>query len=199
MKIQTREQWLEAAVQKLQPLFKQAEYVFKTEFPSVRVSVGWPSKGGTAKKSKVIGQCWSTKAASDGVAQVFISPTMGEDLVHTLGVLVHELVHAWDDCASGHKGKFAIAAKTLGLVGKMTESNVGESLRTVLQQVIDELGEFPHAPLIPSEMDKERKKQTTRMIKLVAPDCCDYTVRTTQKWIDEGLPLCPHNVTMEVA
>lgn len=33
--------------------------------------------------------------------------------------------------------------------------------------------------------------QTTRMIKLTAP-CCGYLVRTSRKWIDEGLPVCHH-------
>lgn len=194
-KYETREQWLEAAVVRLGRLFKE----INIELPKVRVSVGWPSKGGTGSRVKAIGQCWSTKAAEDGVSQVFISPIMGKDLVHTLGVLVHELTHAWDDCQSGHQGAFAKTAKLVGLVGKMTESNVGDQLRPKLEKILEDLGEFPHAPLIASQMDKERKKQTTRMIKLVTPDCCEYTVRTTQKWIDEGLPKCPHDIEMEVA
>lgn len=194
-KYETREQWLEAAVIRLGRLFKQVN----VELPPVKVSVGWPSKGGTSTKNKVVGQCWSSLASKDGVGQIFISPTMGEDLIHILGVLVHELVHASDDCVSGHKGAFARRAKLLGLVGKMTESNVGDDLRPKLQTILDDLGEFPHAALVPSEIDKQRKKQSTRMIKLVTPGCCDYTVRTTQKWIDEGLPSCPHNVTMELA
>jgi hypothetical protein len=194
-KYDTREQWLEAAVIRLARLFKE----INVELPAVRVSVGWPSKGGTASKGKVIGQCWNTKTATDGVSQIFISPTLGEDQVKTLGVLVHELVHAWDDCKDGHKGEFARVAKLMGLVGKMTESNVGEELHRKLDAIIEDLGEFPHSALVPSEMDKQRKKQSTRMIKLQVIDCdCGYTVRTTQKWIDEGMPKCPHDVPMEL-
>jgi hypothetical protein len=194
-KFETREQWLEAAVVHISRLFKD----INIELPPVRVSVGWPSKGGLASKVKVIGQCWSSKAAKDGISQVFISPTLGDDLVQSLAVLVHELVHAWDDCKHQHKGPFAEVAKRVGLVGKMTQSNAGPELEIKLKAIISDLGEFPHSPLVASEVEKEIKKQTTRMIKLVTPDCCEYTVRTTQKWIDEGLPSCPHGVTMEIA
>lgn len=194
-KYETREQWLEAAVVRLSRLFKD----INIEIPKVRVSIGWPSKGGTSNKSKVIGQCWSKAASKDKVPQIFISPTLGEDLVKALGVLAHELIHAWDDCVSGHKGKFVVAARAIGLEGKMTATEVGPVLRTALEGILKDLGELPHAPLLPGEMEKQRPKQSTRMIKLVTPECCDYTVRTTQKWIDEGLPQCPHGVIMEVA
>lgn len=194
-KFETREQWLNAAVVRLGRLFKEID----VELPEVRVSIGWPSKGGLATKGKVIGQCWSTKVAKDGVSQIFISPTLGEDLTQTMGVLVHELIHAWDDCKSAHKGAFAQKARAIGLEGKMTESNVSERLAEQLKPILDDLGEFPHSPLIASEMEKERKKQGTRMLKLHVPECCGYTVRTTQKWIDEGLPSCPHGTEMEVA
>lgn len=193
-KYATREQWLEAAVVRLARLFKE----INVELPPVRVSIGWPHKGGTSSVNKVIGQCWVKDASKDGVNQIFISPTLGDDLVQALAVLAHELVHAWDDCEHQHKGPFAEKAKAIGLVGKMTQSTAGESLTQTLKAVIEDLGDLPHAPLIPEEMDKQRKKQPTRMIKLQTPDCCDYTVRTTQKWIDEGLPKCPHDVTMEV-
>lgn len=42
------------------------------------------------------------------------------------------------------------------------------------------------------------KKQGTRMVKLVAYDChCQYTVRTTRKWLAEGFPCCPHGAQMK--
>lgn len=189
----TREAWLEAAVIRVSRLFKD----INIEMPPVRVSIGWPSKGGTARKKKVVGQCWSTKVSEDGVAQIFISPTLGSDKVEMLGVLVHEMIHAWDDVKSGHQGAFAEAFKKIGLVGKTTASNVGESLANKLKTIIETLGEFPHAPLNAEEMEKQTPKQTTRMIKLHAPDCCDYIVRTTRKHIDTGYPSCPHGTEME--
>lgn len=194
---QTREQWLELAVLKLRPLFAEID----VELPNVRVSVGWPSKGGTRSKGKVIGQCWKSVVAADQTCQLFISPILGDDPVQLLGVLAHELIHAWDDCDSGHKGKFARAAKAIGLGGKMTATIVpeGSDLETALGQIIVDLGEYPHSPLKYEELELigGEKKQGTRMLKLLA-ECCGYTARTTQKWIDVGLPSCPCGNEMEV-
>jgi len=192
----TREAWLELAVLKLHPLFAEID----VDLPNVRVSVGWPSRGGTAVKKKVIGQCWKGMVSADGKQQLFISPVLGDDVVQLLGVLVHELIHAVDDCESGHKGAFAKMARALGLAGKLTATTVeeGSELHTALTEVAGRLGEYPHSAINFAELEKQRPKQTTRMIKLVAPDC-DYTVRTTQKWIDEGLPMCPHGEEMDIA
>lgn len=196
-KYETREAWLEAAVVRLARLFKD----INVEIPKVRVSVGWPSKGGMSKKNKVIGQCWVASVATDGVSQLFISPVL-DDVVKTLATLVHELIHAWDDCKSGHKGEFARVAKLIGLQGKMTATVVepGTELWDKLSAISKDLGEFPHAALVMEEMEKQRPKQTTRMLKLVVRGCdCEYTVRTTQKQIDKGMPSCPDGVTMELA
>lgn len=197
-----REQWLEEAVKKIHPLLSPAQHVFgERDIPAVKISVGWPSKGGTSTRNRVVGQCWKKDVSKDGYPQIFISPTVGDDLLQALGVVVHELIHAWDDCQSGHKGNFARAARAVGLEGKLTATHVdpGSPLGLQLTQVIEELGTFPHGPLDVAAMQAQRPKQTTRMIKLHSPNCCSYTVRTTQKWIDEGLPLCPHGEEMEVA
>lgn len=193
-KFETREQWLEAAVVRLARVFKEVG----VELPPVKVSVGWPHKGGTASKGKVIGECWKRDVATNNISQIFISPGLGEDVIKVLEVLTHELVHAWDDCKSGHKGAFIVTARAVGLEGKMTESHASPQLRDRLERILEDLGEFPHAALIASAMDKQIKKQSTRMLKLVAPDCCGYTVRTTQKWIEQGMPSCPCGNPMEL-
>lgn len=197
---QTREQWLEHAVLIL------ADRVFRPadiELPAVRISVGWPSRGGVGTKKKVIGQCWKANVASDGVAQVFISPVLGssdrDELVKMLGVIVHELIHAVDDCESGHKGEFIRMGKAVGLTGKWTATIPGPELDVLLGQILADLGPFPHAALNPFEMEKQRPKQTTRMLKLECP-ADGYIVRTTAKWIDDlGLPKCPCGLELEQA
>jgi hypothetical protein len=194
-KFSTREEWLNAAVLRLSwAVFSPVG----AEVPTVRVSVGWP--GGRGKKNTVIGQCWSTGAASDKVAQLFISPVLA-DAVQVLDVLVHELVHAIDDCKSGHKGAFAKLAKSVGLTGKMTATVAGDELKARLEEISAELGEYPHAALVSGADGAEGpKKQGTRMIKVECPEGSGYKVRMTQTWIDEvGAPICPcHNEQMIV-
>ena len=194
---QTREAWLQLAVLKLRPLFDEID----VELPAVHVSVGWPSKGGTASKSKVIGQCWVKSVSSDNVSQVFISPLLGGDrfdVIKMLGVLLHELVHASDNCESGHRGEFAKRARALGLEGQMTATVVGEALDATLSVIVDELGDYPHPAMRFEEMEKQRAPQTTRMLKLECP-ADGYIVRTTQKWLDVGTPSCPCGEQMELA
>lgn len=184
----TREEWLTAAVAALVPLFAEHD----AELPEVRVSVGWP--GGRGKKNAVIGQCWPTGLAADGKAQLFISPVI-DDGVRVLDVLTHELIHAWDDCQSGHKGPFTKLCRALGLEGKPTATVAGPELAEKLEAIAAELGDYPHAALSSSS---PTKKQGTRMIKVECPED-GYTIRTTEKWLAVGLPTCPCGSEMERA
>lgn len=181
----TREEWLTKAVEHLSAIFYD-------KVPPVRVSVGWP--GGRGKKSNTIGQCWHKESAADSVAQIFVSPVLA-DSVEVLAVLAHEMVHAVCGAGVGHRGRFVKIAESIGLVGPWTATTAGPDLVPALARIADMLGEYPHAALSPQSAPK---KQTTRMLKLEATACCGYVVRTTQKWLDEGLPTCPHGVTMDV-
>lgn len=109
-----------------------------------------------------------------------------------LDVLVHELVHAADDCRSGHKGAFRRLATAIGLTGRMTATVAGPELAARLHALAEELGPYPHAALDASM----RKKQSTRMLKVVCPDC-GYAVRTTNKWLEIGVPTCPCGTEMQ--
>lgn len=186
-KYSTREEWLVAAVEALRPMFSA---LTSETVPAVRVSVGWP--GGNGRKNSVIGQCWSTKVAADEISQVFISPVL-DDAVRVLDVLAHELIHAIDDCTSGHKGRFAKIAKALGLEGKMTATVAGPGLKAELDQIAAELGEYPHAALVnPGQGADGPKKQGTRMLKVECEAGSGYKVRITRQWLDEyGAPKCP--------
>jgi hypothetical protein len=183
---QTREEWLVAAVEALgEVVFAPADITL----PAVRVSVGWP--GGRGSKNNVIGQCWSTGAAKDRVANLFISPVL-DDAARVLDVLAHELVHAVDDCQNGHKGPFAKMAKAIGLTGAMTATVAGDDLKATLSGLVaDRLGDYPHAALVTAAGKAGEPKQGTRMLKVQCPET-GYIVRTTAKWLDAyGEPKCP--------
>ena len=190
---ETREAWLLRAADALRSIFEEAG----EEVPALRVSVGWP--GGRGKKGNVIGQCWATSASEDGVAQLFISPVL-VDPARILDVLAHEIIHAIDDCQSGHRGRFAKIAKAIGLEGPMTATHAGDDLKARLDEIVADLGEFPHAAMI-GGASSGPKKQTTRMIKVECAEGSGYIVRMTRKWLDEvGAPSCPcHDETMQEA
>ncbi len=177
----TREQWLQALMQALAPLLEAVTPGSTSAMENWRVSVGFPG-GGSARKR--IGECWPSTASAAQLQEIFISPVLG-DAVSVDHVLLHEMVHAADGNKSGHRGAFAKMAKALGLVGKMTATSAGPDLRVKLNEITARLGPYPHSALNLSS----RVKQTTRLVKCECPDC-GYIIRTTAKWIEQGVPIC---------
>ncbi len=177
----SREDWLLMAIECLKSgLFKQ----HGASIPHLRVSVGFPG-GGSAHKR--IGEYWPSKAISDGIPQIFISPILDKP-VECLDVLVHELVHACTPGA-GHGKLFKRLALKVGLTGKMRSTVAGPELKSYLEKLSTDLGLFPQSKINLSS----RKKQSTRLGK-VSCQSCGYVCRVTKKWLDElGTPICPCN------
>ncbi len=190
MNTTTREQWLIEASKFLDRLIESAGF----EPKPVRPSVGFPSKRALSKAKRVIGQCWASSCSGDGAAQIFIHPTL-TDSVEVLGVLLHEQAHAAVGTECGHKGPFAKLARAVGLEGKLTATVPGDTLTAKLSTIAAALGAYPQSTFTPG---LTHKPQGTRMIKVVCGEC-GYAIRTTQKWIDIGVPTCPCGLQMEVA
>ncbi len=176
-----REEWLSAGMDMMRAKIEQAGYRLPD---SLRVACGFPvgSRGG----KKILGQCIDPQASAGAVTEVFVSPVV-DCPVKALGILLHELGHAAVGVQAGHGPLFKAYCAALGLVGKATEALPGDETNAWIKaEVLPMLGEYPHSAVDPSQ----RKKQGTRMIKLVCP-VSGYTVRTTKKWLEMGLPLSP--------
>lgn len=180
----TREEWLVAAVELLRPMF-DADAIGKPVPKRVQISVGWAKRPG-----KGIGWCYPAEAVADGAATtIFISPERESDEILILCTVLHEMVHAADNCESGHRGWFAKTVKAFGFNGKPTSSqDPGDALRAILKAHADTLGPYPHLPLELGGGADVAPKQTTRQLKAVC--ACGYTIRVSRKWIDQGLPTC---------
>lgn len=209
---QTRELWLENAVEELRPRFVEVGFPLPER---VHLSVGF-GLGAGAENKVILGQTWVRLASEDDVNHVFISPEIG-DTAQVLGVLMHELIHVALDNEDGHRGRFAEAATRLGLVGRMTEAMPGDALAFELFTMADALGSYPHGRIdlegalaklrerspVPAgggdgdtltpapgvRVHSGRPVQRNRYIKVVCPRD-GYTVRMVQRWISAGLPSC---------
>lgn len=192
--IETREQWLNAGITALRPLFIDAGY---TVPDNVRVTCGFPSKGALPGKkgSYSMGQCWSDTSSDGKMFEIFISP-LDSDPTTVLGTLTHELVHATVGLAAKHGKPFKRCALAVGLEGKMRSTHSGEALQIKLKDISATLGAYPHDSLKSAKMTDGTKKQTTRLKKCECPEC-GYTVRVTAKWLDMGAPLCPNETCGE--
>ncbi len=222
--ISTREQWLQGAIEIFRPWFAQVGLPLPAK---IQISVGF-GYGAKAESRKILGECWSKAATVERVNHIFISPEI-TDVVEVLATQLHELVHAGDDNVNGHKGRFAKIAKALGLTGQMTATVAGVELAEKLRKVADQLGPYPHSALYPTgapitkpkpgdespegeEGDTESeseapvssgpKKQGARMVKIQCDKGCEcggYIVRTTEKWLAVGMPICPAGTVMNRA
>jgi hypothetical protein len=178
----TREQWLMSAVDHLVPLFERSGY----SVPIVKVSVGFPSTGANGRH---LGQCWSTKSAVDGINQIFIAPHL-QTPFDFLDTLVHELVHAVDDCQSGHGENFKKIAKDVGLKGPMRSAGAGDWLKQDLLRIAEKLGTFPHGRLsLPVRtMQQTPKRPGAKCSK------CNYEVVMLKRHLSLGPPICPRDL-----
>lgn len=193
-----REAWLTAAAESMRPWFAEHDM----DLPAtIAASCGWPARGGLARRKKVIGECWKTTVSPEGVSQIFINPMLS-DPIEVLATLVHELIHAWDNCEHGHRRVFSRAAEKLGLEAPWTNTTPGEELRERLAGLVERHGPYPHQGMTPTPKDKT---QSTRMLKVIcAVPVVEgegvYGIRMTRTWIDDvGTPICPcHNQQMEL-
>ena len=174
----TREAWLLHAIELLKPLFGAKGYTV----PPCQVSCGFTSTG---VRSGHIGQCWSKNSAANGVNQVFVSPTLASAF-DVLDTLVHELVHAVDDCQHKHGKEFKKMATKLGMVGPMRSAAAGPLLKEKLQELLKVLGPYPNGHL-KVHMIKHSKTNRPR----AKCEKCGYQVPMLKKFLSYGPPICP--------
>lgn len=197
-RIDSREDWLNAAVQELRPQFAKAGYVLPEK---IHVSCGWPGGGG-GRKNKRIGECWDPGASGDGHFEMFMSPVLA-DSSRVLDVLVHELVHVAVGLKAGHRAPFAKCAAAMYLQAPWTATTAAPGFDTEIEApVLKALGcAYPHAAMVRGEHTGP-KKQGARLIKVTcaadgAAGGCGAVFRITRTWIDaaderDGLrcPVC---------
>ena len=188
----TREEWALEFIEQCRPWLAS---VGATVPPRGAIQVGWgfPTRGA---RSRAIGQALaaSTVDGDRSVTDIIISIKLSttHDIASTL---VHELVHAAAGISEGHGGEFVRIAKAMGLEGIPTECGLGEHHAGWLAAVVAIIGECPHRAArvrVPT--------QGTRMLKVRCEpecECGGYSVRTTAKWLELGLPLCPYGNEMK--
>lgn len=189
-KFQTREAWLNVMAGKLHPLFDAIGY----DVPgNLKMSCGWSSRGARGKAGlSRIGECWGTESSSMGYSEIFISPII-DDSLEVTATLAHEIIHAIVGVKNQHNKVFGKVARSFGFKGPMKQTPMGDKLRERLNALVSEVGPYPHARM--EVLISGKKKQTTRMLKLVCPNC-GYTVRVAAKWLEEGVPTCPCGTVM---
>ncbi len=186
----TREEWLNAAVDKLSHWFQEKEFPLP---PLIKVGVGF-TKGKGADKG--IGMCVSPELTSDGTTHIFVCPTQ-QDPIRVLDILLHQLIHAAVGVEEKHRGNFKKLALSFGLSGKMSQTyaEAGSELYFHLSEIAEELKDYPHSGIIfPEKASVESESNWIRLKSLSIPR---YKVVISRKIYEEnGAPVDPNGEAM---
>lgn len=177
MTLQTREEWLTAALA-----------LIRGRVPAVaarvRVACGFPS---SYTRSGTLSECWPDHASRDGTWEVLISPTVAlptEVFTLLLGSVLHTLPGAATKGSHGYRTACLDAG--LAPADDAWKGVVAtEYLWDTYGADLEAIGTYPHAEI----QAGAKKHQSTRMLKLTCP-ACGYIIRTTARWIATGVPTC---------
>jgi len=184
-----RQQWLRDIADSLAPEFAAHGKPLPT---NIRLTVGFPSTGGTRQRTpRVVGEIHDSSRSDDNHFEIFISP-VNADSVTVAAVLAHELVHAAVGISHGHDAEFGALARAIGLGGKLTETVASPAFESKIRGWTAAIGDYPHATLNVTGIIK----QSTRLLKFVCPDC-GATIRASDKAFKQGQFKCGvHNKTL---
>jgi hypothetical protein len=133
-----RELWLVRGVHRLRAVVEGRGLPLPNR---ITVKAGQTSLSHTGS-GHALGECWPSTATTDGVPGIVINATI-TDATTILSVLVHELVHAADDCRDGHGAWFTAWARSLGLEGDIPSTYAGPRLQQTLRAIARDLGSYP--------------------------------------------------------
>lgn len=181
---------------------------FNLTVPVENIVVTIQSKG----RKQALGWFWSNRwtpgAKKTSLHEINLSAehlrehNMGETLIHELAHAENHHLNIADTDKTGrrHNKKFKDMAEKLGLVVTQSKSlgfaftDLGEPAKKFLDGIKFDRQLFELCRIEPSSKTKEG----TRLLKCQCPEC-GYVVRTTQKWLDVGVPTCACGTEMEAA
>ena len=148
----------------------------------VKVTCGFPGGGSPRRR---IGECWPRARSGANVNEVMISPVLDVPLI-VIDVLGHELLHAADDCKSGHGAVFSRNSKLVGYSGgKNSKIDSGEAM-ALAQVLLEKVGPYPHAKV---QLVGKKRNASHGLHKLEC-GCGNVSYMTAKKIEEHGFPVC---------
>lgn len=171
---------------------KPKDYTFQSKTIRYATSL----MGGTGiNESGALAHCHFMHATGNGYHEIRMGVHVGgrktkDESSRVADILLHEILHTCNPRA-GHKGSFAVMARTVGLEGALTATTASDELRSkIWEEVVTRLGKYPHDAVTLTPRGKRGKG--SRSIKVQCQHC-EFTMRTTRVWIDKALGrmICP--------
>ena len=174
-----REEWLKEASK----MFREEWIKFGVEVPADAVaSAGFP--GGGSPRSR-IGECWPRARSARKVNEIWINPTL-DDATQVADVLGHELLHAVDDCKSGHRAAFTANSKRVGYSGGKHSQATTDDAKRLISDIVALCGPYPHGKL---DITKRKQKESSGLHGCEC-GCGNKVYVTAAKVAEFGLPSC---------
>lgn len=162
--------------------------LMKGEVPrTIKISIAPISKANT------LGICHSSASSPDrNVNHIVISPLMASpfELAHTV---LHEMLHAYDDCHSRHRGRWKKWADRFGIEAKGHTCNL--RCRVLLERAIAHVG----IPVEHATQVMIKNKKPPSIIKFMCPECGNFAYLSARVVVaDEFHIMCEeHGIRME--
>ena len=178
-------EWLDNALVEVKSLFAEHGY----EVPEVRVTLGFTSKG---LRSSTVGECWPRKASTSNINHIFISPANTSSAA-IIATLIHECIHAIDDCEHAHGKEFKEIALRIGFKVPMRSTPAGEELAARIAGIVTKIGEYEGSTIKAIHQPKlQRPSARARCSR------CRYTITMLREFLEQGPPICPeHGLVMD--
>jgi len=174
-----REQWLTQAT----IIIRTAWAKLGVDVPAdVKMACGFPGGGSPRRR---IGECWPRARSAAGVNEVMISPVLDQPLV-VLDVLGHELLHAVDDCKSGHGAAFTKASKVVGYTGGKHSKVERADAHALMAAILAKLGAYPHGKVALVA----KKRNASHGLHKLECGCGNVSYMTAKKIEEHGWPTC---------
>jgi hypothetical protein len=148
----------------------------------VKLTCGFPGGGSPRRR---IGECWPRSRSGASVNEVMVSPVL-EDTITVLDVLGHELLHAADDCKSGHGAAFTKNSKLVGYSGGKNSKIETAAAGALAQEILAKLGAYPHAKV---QLTIKKRNASHGLHKLEC-GCGNVSYMTAKKIEEHGWPTC---------
>lgn len=177
--------WLEDALMEVKILFAEHGY----DVPPVKVTLGFTSKG---LRSSTVGECWPRGASTSDINHIFISPanTSSEGIISTL---IHECIHAIDNCEHGHGKEFKSIALKVGFKVPMRSTPASDELKQRIAGILGRIGVYGGSTIIAAHQPRLQKPPA----RAKCPEC-GYTISMLKDFLNVGPPMCPrHKIIMD--
>lgn len=154
----TREAWAEKITAALFPMLVAEGIAPVGDHRQIRIALA-------PLPAKTLGLCYpSSKSTTGDVNLITLSTDQGEpiELVHTI---MHEMMHAFDDCRSGHRNRWLRWANQIGIVARGHIR--GPIAERMVQTALAEVG-FPTAHVITV---RKVQKPKSSQVRYECPGC----------------------------